>query len=308
MRTGSTSSGPPVGSPVLFRTLGTSPVPVRGAMVPAPWAHGYHVPLLSPPDRTRPTPPVTAPGRVGPTVVGPDRYETPIPARHPASYGRVPISSRVHDAPRPARNRPGPQAPAHAPRDLDRFLADVETWVRAEYPEVVRGTATRTIDGSVRELAIGLHPAATPVVVSVDADGEVGVRAAFAQVGPGYHTFVGRRPAARGGTGPGLGGGAGRRRAGCADGPGPGGRPAGRGARLPDVARQRADHRPRRAASRCRNRPSRDARRDPLRGRGRSRRASARATTRGWRQPSATRDWRSTSRRGGPTRPTPGIC
>ena len=29
-------------------------------------------------------------------------------------------------------------------------------------------------------------------MVSVDADGEVGVRAAFAPVGPGYHTFVGR--------------------------------------------------------------------------------------------------------------------
>ncbi|HET9346664.1 MAG TPA: hypothetical protein VFO05_13285 [Candidatus Limnocylindrales bacterium] len=74
----------------------------------------------------------------------------------------------------------------------DRFLAEVETWIRAEYPDVVRGTATRTIDGTARELAVGLHPAATPVLFTVGEDGEVGVRAAFAPVGPGYHTFVGR--------------------------------------------------------------------------------------------------------------------
>jgi hypothetical protein len=74
----------------------------------------------------------------------------------------------------------------------DRFLGDVETWVRAEYPDVVRGTATRTVEGAVRELAVGLHPAATPVVFSADEEGEVTVRAAFAPVGPGYHTFVGR--------------------------------------------------------------------------------------------------------------------
>ena len=74
----------------------------------------------------------------------------------------------------------------------DRFLAEVETWIRAEYPDVVRGTATRTIEGSVRELAVGLHPAATPVVFSAGEEGEIGVRAALAPVGPGYQTFVGR--------------------------------------------------------------------------------------------------------------------
>jgi hypothetical protein len=74
----------------------------------------------------------------------------------------------------------------------DRFLADVETWIRAEYPDVVRGTATRTIDGGVRELAVGLHPAATPVLFSADEEGVVSVRAAFVPVGPGYQTFVGR--------------------------------------------------------------------------------------------------------------------
>ena len=152
----------------------------------------------------------------------------------------------------------------------------------------MRGTATRTIDGSVRELAIGLHPAATPVVVSVDADGEVGVRAAFAPVGPGYHTFVGRL-VQRLGAEQGLA----WAEAPADDGPAALTDPA-RAADRPlrstptDVARQRADH-------------ARDARRRGAgtvhlgtpagiryRGRGRSRRASARATTRGWRQPSAT--------------------
>jgi hypothetical protein len=79
--------------------------------------------------------------------------------------------------------------PRHAP---DRFLADVETWIRAEYPDVVRGTARRTTDAGVRELAVGFHPAATPVVLSAGEDGEIGVRASFPPAGPGYQTFVGR--------------------------------------------------------------------------------------------------------------------
>jgi hypothetical protein len=74
----------------------------------------------------------------------------------------------------------------------DRFLADVETWIRAEYPEVVRATWTRTVDDGVRELALGFHPAASDVVVSASESGEVAVRASFAPVGPGYQTFVGR--------------------------------------------------------------------------------------------------------------------
>src|SRR4029453_6033520 len=106
------------------------------------------------------------------------------------------------------------------PRQLppDRFLAEVETWIRAEYPDAVRTTETRTADGGVRELAIGFHPAAADVVISAGdkggggrrgrrvgfppgaadvvisagEDGEIGVRADFPPVGPGYQTFVGR--------------------------------------------------------------------------------------------------------------------
>ena len=74
----------------------------------------------------------------------------------------------------------------------DRFLADVEAWIRLEYPDAVRTTATRTAADGARELAISFHPAATDVVVSAGDDLEIAVLAAFAPVGPGYQTFVGR--------------------------------------------------------------------------------------------------------------------
>jgi hypothetical protein len=73
----------------------------------------------------------------------------------------------------------------------DRFLADVEAWIRAEYPDVVRATETGTTGGA-RELAISLHPAASDVILSVGEDGAVTIRAWFPPVGPGYQTFVGR--------------------------------------------------------------------------------------------------------------------
>jgi hypothetical protein len=74
----------------------------------------------------------------------------------------------------------------------DRFLGDVETWIRAEYPDTVRTTSTRTAEDGVREFAVGFHPAASDVVIAVAEDGTVEVKAAFAPVGPGYQTFVGR--------------------------------------------------------------------------------------------------------------------
>jgi hypothetical protein len=79
--------------------------------------------------------------------------------------------------------------PRQAP---DRLLAEIETWIRTEYPDAVRTTETRTADGGVRELAVGFHPAATDVVIAAGDDGAFTIRAAFAPVGPGYQTFVGR--------------------------------------------------------------------------------------------------------------------
>jgi hypothetical protein len=80
------------------------------------------------------------------------------------------------------------------PRQLppDRLLAEIETWIRAEYPDAVRTTETRTAEGGTRELAVGFHPAASDVVISVAEGGGIGVRASFPPVGPGYQTFVGR--------------------------------------------------------------------------------------------------------------------
>lgn len=80
------------------------------------------------------------------------------------------------------------------PRQLppDRFLAEVETWIRAEYPEAVRTTETRTAEGGARELAIGFHPAASDVVIAAAEDGAISIASEFAPVGPGYQTFVGR--------------------------------------------------------------------------------------------------------------------
>jgi hypothetical protein len=80
------------------------------------------------------------------------------------------------------------------PRQLpaDRLLAEIETWIRGEYPDAVRSTATRTTEDGARELALGLHPAASDVAISIAEGGELEVRASFGPAGPGYQTFVGR--------------------------------------------------------------------------------------------------------------------
>jgi hypothetical protein len=77
-------------------------------------------------------------------------------------------------------------------RSTDQFLAEVETWVRAEYPDTIRSSGTRSTPDGVRELVLSFHPAASDVVVSASDEGEVTVKGEFAPVGPGYQTFVGR--------------------------------------------------------------------------------------------------------------------
>ena len=80
------------------------------------------------------------------------------------------------------------------PRQLpaDRLIAGIETWLRLEYPDVVRSTRTRTSATGDRELLVGLHPAAEDVSIAASDDGDVAVSAGLAPVGPGYQTFVGR--------------------------------------------------------------------------------------------------------------------
>jgi len=76
---------------VLSRTLGTSPVAVRGAMVPADRAHGYQLPHHNPPDRTRPTQPGTARGGRVLLLSAPTGTKRRSPRGVAASYRHVPI-------------------------------------------------------------------------------------------------------------------------------------------------------------------------------------------------------------------------
>jgi hypothetical protein len=80
------------------------------------------------------------------------------------------------------------------PRQLpaDRLLAEVETWLRAEYPDAVRSTRTRSAPTGERELLVAVHPAADDIAIAAGDDGLVVVDAAVGPVGPGHQTFVAR--------------------------------------------------------------------------------------------------------------------
>jgi hypothetical protein len=74
----------------------------------------------------------------------------------------------------------------------DRLIADIETWVVAEYSDVVR--ASRRTEPAAGEIALhlDLHPAASNAVVTATDSGAMTLTAETAAVGPGYHTFVTR--------------------------------------------------------------------------------------------------------------------
>ena len=74
----------------------------------------------------------------------------------------------------------------------DRLLADIETWLKAEYPEVVRSSRRHDLPAGGAELLVSLHPAADEATLSASDAGEVSLAAVTASVGPGYHTFVNR--------------------------------------------------------------------------------------------------------------------
>jgi hypothetical protein len=74
----------------------------------------------------------------------------------------------------------------------DRLLADIETWLRAEYPDVVRSTRTRTSPLGDRELLVGLHPAADDLSIAASETGRIDVSTTLGPVGPGHQTFVAR--------------------------------------------------------------------------------------------------------------------
>ncbi len=77
-------------------------------------------------------------------------------------------------------------------RDFDRVIAEIDGWLRAGYPDLVRSTATTTTDDGVHRLAIDLHPAADPAELTATEDGRVSLSAATLAVGPGYERLVRR--------------------------------------------------------------------------------------------------------------------
>lgn len=74
----------------------------------------------------------------------------------------------------------------------DRLLAEIETWLRAEYADAARGSRTRTAASGDRELLVSLHPIASEVAIAASDEGRVAVTAGLGPVGPGYQTFVAR--------------------------------------------------------------------------------------------------------------------
>ena len=76
--------------------------------------------------------------------------------------------------------------------DGDRLLADAAVWLNGEYADAVRSTHQRTLPGGEIALAVDLHPAASPLLLTADDEGRVTVAAETGAAGPGYHRFVGR--------------------------------------------------------------------------------------------------------------------
>lgn len=74
----------------------------------------------------------------------------------------------------------------------ERLLADVETWLTAGYPDLVRSSLRSTpVEGEAR-LETSLHPAARNLVLTASDAGRIAADADTVAMGPGYHRFVGR--------------------------------------------------------------------------------------------------------------------
>ena len=198
----------------------------------------------------------------------------------------------------------------------EKVLGDVQAWLATEHPDVVRSMRCDRNAAGDTELLLDLHPAADPVTITVSDVGRVVASADTSAVGPGYHTFVGRTLERAGDT-------QGIDWTGETSASAP--RPGGTGGATPD------------ATAALRDRPSverahlawlgrllvraREARHAGVTGlhlgrkpasciasTGPSRRRSGRVTTPGSSRHRLTRGSRSICGRGGPTRPTVGIC
>jgi hypothetical protein len=74
----------------------------------------------------------------------------------------------------------------------DRLLADAAVWLTGEYADAVRSTHQRTLPSGETALAVDLHPATSPLVLTASDAGRVTASGDTGVVGPGYHRFVGR--------------------------------------------------------------------------------------------------------------------
>ena len=74
----------------------------------------------------------------------------------------------------------------------DRLLADVETWLTANHPDLIRSTGRSTPAEGEASLDVALHPAARALVLTATDAGRVDANADTVALGPGYHRFVGR--------------------------------------------------------------------------------------------------------------------
>lgn len=69
----------------------------------------------------------------------------------------------------------------------ERVLAEVEAWLRREYPDEILALETTGDALSVRS-----HPVTPPTRLAIDSEGVVTVRGETVAAGPGHHRFIGR--------------------------------------------------------------------------------------------------------------------
>ena len=72
----------------------------------------------------------------------------------------------------------------------EQLVGDVERWLTAEYPEIVRSIRRQQTPAGEPELIVNLHPAAPEASVVAGDGGRVSLVAPTSAAGPGYYTFV----------------------------------------------------------------------------------------------------------------------
>jgi hypothetical protein len=75
----------------------------------------------------------------------------------------------------------------------DRLVEDLGTWLHENAADTLRSTRLGMAGPGSPALLVDLHPAARDLRVVVDEEGRVSVAASTSEVGPGYHTYLGRQ-------------------------------------------------------------------------------------------------------------------